>query len=69
MKVAPETVFANLQNLDGADKVTSAIYREQAQEILATPTVELATRIAIAEKLQSANRLLAMKAIENEESY
>lgn len=69
MKVSPETVFANLQKLDGADKVTSAIYREQAQEILATPTVELATRIAIAEKLQSANRLLAMKAIENEESY
>jgi hypothetical protein len=69
MKVSPETVFANLQKLDGADKVTSAIYREQAQEILATPTVELATRIAIAEKLQSANRLLAMQAIENEDSY
>lgn len=69
MKVSPKTVFDNLQNLDRVDKVTSAIYREQAQEILATPTIELATRIAIAEKLQSANRLLAMQTIENEDSY
>lgn len=68
MKVSPKTVFDNLQNLDRVDKVTSAIYREQAQEILATPTIEIATRIAIAEKLQSANRLLAMQAIE-EDSY
>lgn len=58
-----------LQKIEEADPVTSAIYREQAQDILATPTIALKVRTAIADYLSQINQRLALKTVEKEDSY
>jgi hypothetical protein len=69
MTISADTVFSNLQNIDHVDPVTSAIYREQAQEVLATPSITLKLRTAIADRLNRANNDLALHTVGSEDSY
>lgn len=68
-KPSPKTVYENLSELEKVDVVTSARYRQLAQAILADPTVSETLRQNIAERLEQANHLLAIKSVEGDESY
>jgi hypothetical protein len=63
------TVYANLARIDQVDLATSAIYRQQAQEVLANPRVGLELRQAISDRLMQANRYLSMQTVNNGDSY
>ncbi|MBE9125884.1 MULTISPECIES: hypothetical protein [unclassified Coleofasciculus] len=69
MMVSANTVYSNLKKIDRVDLVTSALYREQAQDILATPSIELKLRTAIAELLNHVNQELALQTVGSEDSY
>lgn len=68
-KPSPKTIYENLNDLEKFDVVTSARYRQLAQAVLADPTVNETLRQNIAERLQQANHLLALKSVEGDESY
>ena len=69
MTVSPKTVCDHLKKIDEVDPVTGALYRQEAQDVLATPKIALKIRQAIAELLNQANRQLAMKTAGSEDSY
>lgn len=65
-----DRLYAELENLDRVDLVTGAIYREQAQDILANPAIALTVRKAIADLLTQANQRIAMMTTaKSEDSY
>jgi predicted metal-binding protein len=65
-----DKICSELEQLDRVDPVTGAIYRKQAQDILADPSIALKVRVAIADLLSQANRRLAIASAGNdEESY
>ncbi|MGD1950714.1 MAG: hypothetical protein ACFB14_13870 [Leptolyngbyaceae cyanobacterium] len=68
-KLSPKTIYENLSELEKVDVITSARYRQLAQAVLADPTVNETLRQNIAERLQQANHLLAIKNVEGDESY
>lgn len=68
-KPSAKTIYENLNELEKVDVVTSARYRQLAQAVLADPTVNETLRQNIAERLQQANHLLAIKSVEGDESY
>ena len=68
-KLSPKTIYENLNDLEKVDVVTSARYRQLAQAVLADPTVNETLRQNIAERLQQANHLLALKSVDGDESY
>lgn len=65
---SPKKVLSNLRHLDAADVVTSARYRQQAQALLADPTVSLDIKEAVADRLHWANTLLALNTV-GDDSY
>jgi hypothetical protein len=66
----PEIVYEHLEHLDEkGDVATSAIYREEAQEVLADHEVSLNWREKISERLNEANSLLANETITDSDSY
>ncbi|MEE3718264.1 hypothetical protein V2H45_16110 [Tumidithrix elongata RA019] len=67
--VSPQLVYDNLSLLEQVDLVTSAIYRQLAQEILADPDVSLTWQQAIADRLNQANRLLSVRTVDGNDSY
>lgn len=69
MKPSPQTVYDNLNLLEQVDKVSSAQYRQMAQDILADPEVSLQWREAIAERLNQANRQLGLQTTSDGDSY
>ncbi|WP_299484940.1 hypothetical protein [Acaryochloris sp. IP29b_bin.137] len=69
MKLSPQTVYDNLNLLEQVDRVSSARYREMAQEVLADPEVSLQWREAIAERLNQANRQLGLQTASDNDSY
>lgn len=69
MKPSPQTVYDNLNLLEQVDKVSSAQYRQMAQDILADPEVSLQWREAIAERLNQANRQLGLQTAGDGDSY
>ncbi len=69
LHVSPQTAYDNLRLLDHVDVITSAFYRQMAQEVLADPKVSLNWRQAIADRLNRANHLLEMRTVENDDSY
>ncbi len=69
MSISPRRVYSNLKTIDQVDLMTSALYRELAQEVLATPEVSLTMRQAIADRLNQANRDLARQTVGSEDSY
>lgn len=68
-KPSPKIIYENLNELEKVDVATSAHYRRLAQGVLADLTVNEALRQNIAERLQQANQLLAIKSVEGDESY
>lgn len=66
--LSPQEVYENLNLLEKVDTVSSAFYRQQAQEVLADTTVSMKWRAAIAERLNQANHLLALLTV-TEDSY
>lgn len=69
MAVSPRQVYSNLRKIDRVDLATSALYRELAQDVLATPGISLAMKQAIADRLNQANRQLGMQSSGSEDSY
>lgn len=69
MKPSPQNVYDNLNLLEQVDKVSSARYRQMAQDILADPEVSLQWREAIAERLNQANRQLGLQTASDGDSY
>ena len=68
-KLSPKIIYENLNDLEKVDTVTSARYRQLAQAVLADPSVSETLRQNIAERLQQANQLLALKSVDGDESY
>ena len=60
METSPETVYKNLESIDRVDATTSAIYRQAAVDILASPEIGLEWRKVISERLSLANHELAV---------
>jgi hypothetical protein len=67
-QVSPETVYQNLESIDRVDATTSAIYRQAAVDILASPEIGLEWRKAISERLALANHDLAVRST-TDDSY
>jgi len=67
--VPPETVYENLSLLEEVDVVTSAVYRESAQEVLCDPEINFDLRQAIADRLNGANQVLGRATVVNNDSY
>lgn len=65
----PREVLSHLQHIDEVDTVQGAVYREEAQEVLADDDVSLKWRKAIADRLNQANHDLALYTVSSEESY
>jgi hypothetical protein len=61
--------LVELENLDQVDPVQGAACREEAQELLADPSVTLKVRTAIADSLMQANQALSVKNVVSEDSY
>ena len=67
---SPETVYDHLKQLDvQADIVTSAVYREEAQDVLASPEVTPEWKEAISDRLNQANHELEMRVVTGDDSY
>ncbi|MEG3435758.1 hypothetical protein V0288_01380 [Pannus brasiliensis CCIBt3594] len=64
-----ERLPERLQELDRASPETGAEIRQQAQEVLAEPTIDLPLREAIADSLGEANQLLTLKTATKDDSY
>mgnify|MGYP005609895157 CR=1 FL=1 len=69
IEISPKNIYHNLRSLDRVDLVTSAMYRQQAQEVLANRDISQTWRVAIANRLYQANRQLEMMAAGSEDSY
>ncbi|MBD2463731.1 hypothetical protein H6G89_22275 [Oscillatoria sp. FACHB-1407] len=69
MQVSPQTAYENLNLLEQVDIVTSASYRQLAQDILADPSISLSWRQAISDRLNHANHLLALVTVTQDDSY
>ncbi len=64
-----DTLCQALETLDQAETVQGADYRQQAQDILASPSVALRIKTAIADLLMQANQRFVLKTVRGEESY
>ncbi|MCW6037677.1 hypothetical protein K4A83_15550 [Spirulina subsalsa FACHB-351] len=69
MLLSPRKVYHNLALLEKVDVATSALYRQQAQEVLADESVSLTWRQAIAHRLNDANHRLELKVVSPNDSY
>lgn len=67
--VSAEKLYDNLSQLEQGDVVTSAVYRELAQDMLADPEINQNLRQAIADKLNEANRSLGIQSAGKNDSY
>jgi hypothetical protein len=67
--LSPKLVYNNLKLLDRSDIATSAIYRQQAQEILGDTAISLRWRQAIAQRLHLANHWLTLLTANEDDSY
>jgi hypothetical protein len=68
MLLSLRSVYHNLRLVDHVDDVTSATYRQQAQEVLSDLDVSLVWRQAIADRLNTVNQWLGMQ-VDREGSY
>ncbi|MBD2426586.1 hypothetical protein [Phormidium sp. FACHB-1136] len=65
----PKEVFSHLQHIEEVDTAQGAVYREEAQDVLADEQVSLKWRKAIADRLNQANHDLALHTVTTDESY
>ncbi len=66
---SPETVLEHLKDIDQADIIHSAEYRQEAIEVLADLEVNIDVRQEIAEQLDDANHRMTLKTVNSEDSY
>jgi hypothetical protein len=64
-----QTVYDNLESIDRVDAITSAAYRQSAQEVLADPEISLEWRKAISDRLNQVNHELTVHAHVDDDSY
>ncbi|MEB3355930.1 MAG: hypothetical protein VKK04_04335 [Synechococcales bacterium] len=69
MHVSPQTAYEHVNELESVDITTGAAYRQEAQDVLADPAVNLTVREAIAERLNQANHVLEMQTVVSDDSY
>jgi hypothetical protein len=69
LQTSPQSIYESLQFLDQGDVAKSALYRQQAQDVLANPGINLGVRQAIAERLREANHLLELRTADDNDSY
>lgn len=69
MQLSPKTVCKQLDHIDEVDTVDSAAYREQAIAILSDMHVSLKWRQAVANRLDEADHLLAIRTVDSDDSY
>ena len=69
MSQSLQTVYANLEKIDRVDAITSAAYRQSAQEVLADPAISLEWRKAISDRLNQVNHELTIHAHVDDDSY
>ena len=62
---AIQTIYDRLHAIDQVDLVTSALYRQRAQEILADLDINFNSRQLIADRLNEAHHLLGMSSVRN----
>jgi hypothetical protein len=67
--LSPQVICNNLRFLERVDVVTSAIYRQLAQDVLANPEVNVHMREEIADRLNHANHELEMQTVGSGDSY
>jgi hypothetical protein len=67
--LSPKLVYNNLKLLEHVDISSSALYRQQAQEVLADTGVSLRWRQAIAQRLNLANHWLTLLTANEDDSY
>ncbi len=60
---------AEFRDLDSADPVKRAVCREKAQDIIASPEINLEERAAVTDRLLEANQTLTFKNVTKDESY
>ncbi len=65
----PEVVYENLEHLEQVDLATGAVYREQAQDVVASPEVSFNWREAISDRLNQVNRMLGLGTVSANDSY
>ncbi|MFQ4135507.1 hypothetical protein PGN35_004235 [Nodosilinea sp. PGN35] len=65
----PQDVLEHLKQLEQGNTVQSAIYREEAQEVLADESISLKLRRAIADRLNRANHDLGLHTVTGDDSY
>lgn len=65
----PQDVLEHLKQLEQVNTVQSALYREEAQKVLADDSISLQVRRAIADRLNQANHDLALHTAGSEDSY
>jgi len=65
----PQDVLEHLKHLEQGNTVQSALYREEAQEVLADDSISLPVRRAIADRLNQANHDLGLHTAGSEDSY
>jgi len=68
-KIPLQKLYDDLANIDQMDLAKSAECRENAQQVLANPSISLNWRDAIAERLHEANHTLAIKTVTDGDSY
>ena len=68
-KIPLQKLYEDLANIAQMDLTTGARCREQAQQVLANPSISLNWRDAIAERLHEANHALANKTVTDGDSY
>jgi hypothetical protein len=69
MEISLKAVYDNLENIDQVDPITSAMYRQSAQEVLANPEISLEWRKAISDRLNQVNHELTVHAHVDDDSY
>ncbi|MEL6225141.1 MAG: hypothetical protein AAFQ57_13670 [Cyanobacteria bacterium J06626_14] len=67
--ISPQIASQHLDSIDHADVTTGAVYRQEAQDILADPGISLTDKQAIADKLNHANHLLELRTVAGDDSY
>jgi hypothetical protein len=69
MEVSLQTIYDNLEKIDRVDTITSAMYRQSAQEVLADPEISLEWRKAISDRLNQVNHELTVHSVVDDDSY
>ncbi|MEL6938385.1 MAG: hypothetical protein AAFO84_04250 [Cyanobacteria bacterium J06598_1] len=68
-KIPLQKLYEDLANIGNMEISASAQCREQAQQVLANPSISLNWRDAIAERLHEANHTLGIKTVTGDDSY